>query len=470
MLGLIPDTISLYTEIFPIVGIIFYSLIGAIGTGIYAVYLLYMLKRQPIQGAGMESVIMAAPTGIEAGKNSNQVFESDVQKAKAARKSIAKNIKALSRKQKIGIISAIAVVIVGFSGFKIYDTFFNYDEIDLVERMSQPTFSGYDGDGIVATYPAMGNLDYDRTKPGIEEFINSVTYKVDKEDGLSNGDKVTVTAEYSAETAKSLKIKVIKDSITVKVSGLIGRFKDGNEIKKEDVKLIIAAMDAKAEIVAKDNYDYRDESYTYKRLALLYARDEEKTYDDEFYNDKVLGIYQTVCGDDTEYFVVESYGSVNSQTDFENMEYSAGYFDDHFAYALEPYLKEEAAYTLTDIGMDEKKYKTVEDWYAGSFSAISTVVYPATVHPSLRADLWEVIVKGNTITYEYTFDERCSKDELGDKKAEISKAMEGEVSAFGRIASIIEEKSGIKNVTITVRYIDKKDTVLYSGDFTKKDK
>ena len=468
MLGLIPNAINLYTDIFPIAGIIIYSLIGAIGTGIYAGYLMYTLKLHPIQRTYLEnSEVAAKPSEYEISENDRRVFESDVEKAKEATKTLVEKIRGLSRKQKVGIISVIAVCIVGFAGFKIYNTFFNFDEIDLMGQMTQPTFSGYDGDGSIDTYPGMGNIDYYRTKPGIEEFINSVTYKVDKEEGLSNGDKVTVTAEYSAETAKSLKIKVIKDSVTVKVTGLIGRFKDGNDIGKKDVKLIETAMDAVAKTAVDDNYDYRDETYTFKRLALLYAREDKREYDDGTYNDKVLGVYQTVCGEDTEYFVVESYGSVNSQTDFENVEYSAGYFDDHFAYMLKPYLEEDSGYTLTEVDATEKKCKSIEEWYSDNFVAVATVVYPATVHPSLRADFWEVIVKGNTVTYEYTFDQKYDKDERGETEEEIREAMEDEVLAFEKVASMLEEKSGIKGVTVKVKYIDKKDTVLYSRDFTK---
>lgn len=472
MLGLIPDAISAYTDIFSIVGIVVYSLIGAILTGFYGSKLIRDLMKHPggqvsrtyIPGSVSSNCNEASTT------NNRQTAQPEVQRAKVPSISITDKIKGLSRKQKTTIISVTAVIVLALAGFKVYDVFFNFDKIDLVENMTQPTFSGYDGEGIVATGPDVGNLDYDRTKPGIEEFVNSITYKLDKKEGLSNGDKVTVIAQYSAETAKSLKIKVVNDSTTVKVSGLIGRFKNGKDIEKKDLKVIEAAMEAEAESAAENHYDYRDESHTCKRLALLFARDEREEFNSEGCNDKLLGIYQTVCGEDTEYFIVETYGSIDSQTDFKNVEYSASYFDDHFTYALEPYLEDESAYTLTDIGASDKKYKSIEAWYSDNFAAISMVVYPATIHPSLRADYWEVVVKGNTITYEYTFNEKYGKSEQKDKEKEIDEAMEDEVSTFGTIAGMLEQKSGIKGVTLTVRYIDKKNTVLYSRDFTKKDK
>ena len=63
-----------------------------------------------------------------------------------------------------------------------------------MENMTAPTFTGYDGEGYMESGPEMGNIDYDRTTPGAEDFMNSITYSVDKTENLSNGDEVTITA------------------------------------------------------------------------------------------------------------------------------------------------------------------------------------------------------------------------------------------------------------------------------------
>lgn len=55
----------------------------------------------------------------------------------------------------------------------------------------------------------------------ITAFEMTVNYQLDIEEGLSNGDKVTVTVSYDSDIAKEKKIKVSGDSAKFEVSGLI---------------------------------------------------------------------------------------------------------------------------------------------------------------------------------------------------------------------------------------------------------
>lgn len=51
-------------------------------------------------------------------------------------------------------------------------------------------------------------------------FFDSISFELSAEDNISNGDKITATAIYDEEAAKSLDIKFSKDSFSITVSGL----------------------------------------------------------------------------------------------------------------------------------------------------------------------------------------------------------------------------------------------------------
>lgn len=67
---------------------------------------------------------------------------------------------------------------------------------------------------------AMGEEKYWNNLNTATGFEMSVRPSADKSAGLSNGDKITVTVDYSTDLAKSLKLKVGGNKFTVTVSGL----------------------------------------------------------------------------------------------------------------------------------------------------------------------------------------------------------------------------------------------------------
>ena len=448
----------------PLIGIIKYAVIGIILAGLYAIYTAYRAKNVIIVVSGENEVGQVVGEAFESGKvYAKETSEAFVQKSKRVTESVGSKVKRMGIKQKRAAIAIIAAIAVCCAGFGVWNTFFNFEKIDLMEGLNDPVFAGYDGSGYMESGPEMGNIDYDKTKVGVEDFINSITYSVDKTENLSNGDEVTITAEYSEKTAKALKIKITGDTKKIKVSGLVERYKDGSEIKEADVKILEESMDQEAEEAAEYAYDYRDENYNWERLAILYARDEQT--EDGTIDDTVIGIYRAVCGDDTEYFTVSSTLPVNSATDYINMEYRVSSFYSHFVYCIDYYLEDSSAYALSDIGKKEQEPKSVEDWYDNSVAAISMTVYPITVFPSDRPDFWEVKVKKNTITYLYTIDYELDADERKEMKERLQELMEDEKESFEQVTSMLKEQSGIKNLILRTKFVDSKEKVLYEASF-----
>ena len=96
-------------------------------------------------------------------------------------------------------------------------------------------FSGMDGEGKAAVeldkdalYAVLGGKDYtdgnaDKKQKALdraETAMDSVAFKLDQSEGLSNGDKVTVTISYNNELAKASKVQFSGKTKTFTVSGL----------------------------------------------------------------------------------------------------------------------------------------------------------------------------------------------------------------------------------------------------------
>lgn len=464
--GLIETGVALY-------GLVKYTLIGLFFMGVYAIYCIFSIKKR--------SSVYNDLFGYEdIDVNGTGVFESGMEKAKEAgmaigdktqeaTESITEKIKGMTRNQKIGIISVIAAIIIVFGGFKIYDTFFNFDKINLMENMNQPTFSGYDGEGVVDGYPSMGDIDYDMTKSGMAEFLHDVTYTLDKTEGLSNGDEVTITAKYSEATAKALKVKVTEDTMTVKVGGLIERYADGNAIPESDVKKIGEVMDQYAEEETRNSYYFHDEKISWERLELIFARQEKQENERDGYNDRVLGLYRLVSKDDTKYLMISTNCEINSTTNFDMLGCEKSYLKDHFVYGMREFLENDDEYILTTIGESEKTFETLENWYSSSLARTARIVYPITMHPSSWRwrETWKVSVEENTVIYEYHYETAFDDDFVSDMKKSIKKTMDEEEADFKKIVSKFEEQSGIEDLSLKVRFVDEKGTVLYSEEFTK---
>ena len=357
----------------PLYGIIKYALLGLILTGIYAGYCIYSSKRRPttyemlfgtsdafpLEGT---DVINAVKAATETTAVTSTAFR---EKARESSVSISEKVKNLTKKQKLTILGVAAAAVILIGGVTIYNTFFNFEELDLIANVQPPTFSGYNGEGIVENAPSKGDIDYDITDENMEAFLDDITYTLDKTESLSNGDEVTITAVYSEETAKALKIKVTEDTMTVKVSGLIERYAEGNSIPKEEVEAVAKVMDQRAEECAQSSLHFYGDDPEVQRLDLAFARQKEADYSGH-YKDRILGVYKAYTEESLCCFIIATSDEVNEITDFEAMEYFESSMYDHYVYALETYLSEDSNYVLTSIGDTEEKPDTLQGQQSGS--------------------------------------------------------------------------------------------------------
>lgn len=140
-------------------------------------------------------------------------------------------------------------------------------------------FEGYDGGGYVnSDYNYGCEPDYDKTNSDVSTFMDTVSYSIDKSESLSNGDKVTITAKYSEETAKSLKLKVTESTKTFRVKGLTKVYKNWSDIPKKTRKVIEEKTKNKIEKKAKKySAHYFDEETitinSINNVATYYAYD-----------------------------------------------------------------------------------------------------------------------------------------------------------------------------------------------------
>lgn len=193
-------------------------------------------------------------------------------------------------------------------------------------------FSGHDGAGYVnGDYNYGCNPDYDQTNSNISTFMNTVSYSIDKSEDLSNGDTVTITANYSEETAKSLKLKITESTKTFKVKGLTKVYKTWADIPKKTREKIVEKAQNKVEKKAK-NYSryFGDETVTVdsvEHLATYYS------YDKDYGQGKVIPVYKVSItdqhGDKTDNFTLYYYTTVNVDGSFKASDSSAfsGYMD-----------------------------------------------------------------------------------------------------------------------------------------------
>lgn len=142
--------------------------------------------------------------------------------------SVKKFLKSKNGKMMLGVIIALVAI---FAGYKVWDTFLNKTTLDVFEGMTLE-FYGYNGEGYASifTYP---DIDYDLTDSSMQTFVNSMSYDIENNGQLSNGDKVKVSVVYSNETAKELKVTFKTESQDFEVTGLTIKYQSASEIDSD---------------------------------------------------------------------------------------------------------------------------------------------------------------------------------------------------------------------------------------------
>ena len=104
--------------------------------------------------------------------------------------------------------------------------------------------------------------------------------------------------------------------------------------------------------------------------------------------------------------------------------------------------------------------ETLEEYINSDSEAQETI-------DSLSSDGMNVDVKGNVVTFTYTYDQTFDEDTIAAMKPEMESAMNSMESTFTGVASDLEEGSGITGVTVKVIYKDSAGTEIYSNEYTK---
>lgn len=104
--------------------------------------------------------------------------------------------------------------------------------------------------------------------------------------------------------------------------------------------------------------------------------------------------------------------------------------------------------------------ETLEEYINSDSEAQETI-------DSLSSDGMNVDIKGNVITFTYTYDQTFDEDTIAAMKPEMESAMNNMESTFTGVASDLEEGSGITGVTVKVIYKDAAGTEIYSNEYTK---
>ena len=77
------------------------------------------------------------------------------------------------------------------------------------------------------------SIDYDHTSDKQKQFVEEITFYIENDGTLSNGDVVTLKGKYSKKTAESLNIEVVESEREYVVTGLIDVYKTYEDIPME---------------------------------------------------------------------------------------------------------------------------------------------------------------------------------------------------------------------------------------------
>ena len=120
----------------------------------------------------------------------------------------------------VGIGGFIAIQSIGTNGVK---------DLDLAGMMSEPSFSGYNGSGMItgsitadeskkqSYLAAIKNID---KRNRAAELLNSISYSPEQTEGFSNGDSINIHASYDTSIAEELGVEVTGTFRSIEVSGL----------------------------------------------------------------------------------------------------------------------------------------------------------------------------------------------------------------------------------------------------------
>ena len=139
----------------------------------------------------------------------------------------------MNRNLLIVIFILLLVIILGAAGFIVY-AMYGWQEstkLDLVGNIDVEDLGleGYDGEGVLKYDEShlASLVEYDGGSGKVEDFIKSVSYTVTPDTDISNGDKITIRAEYDSGKARKAGVKVVKDTMHLVIEQLNEKDEDG---------------------------------------------------------------------------------------------------------------------------------------------------------------------------------------------------------------------------------------------------
>lgn len=182
--------------------------------------------------------------------------------------------------KKIGITAIVIALCLG--GFVTWDKYFNRTNIDVLKNVKLE----YDGiSGSAGADVSSNKISYKGNDANIKSFLNNdISYSLSKDENISNGDTITVTATYSKSKADELKLNLKDTKKKIKVSGLEHRFAKASDIPSEMLSALRTA--ANQEI----NSYYEDGDYDIYKVTYInswFIKD-----DDSYSGDKYVACYK----------------------------------------------------------------------------------------------------------------------------------------------------------------------------------
>ena len=223
-----------------------------LGVAVYSGYLLNnekgLVSEQPMATATSTENTSTAEKTPEVEKKPNEV----VQKIKAF---IA------TKKGKIIIGGVSAALLIGIVTINILSN--QKTKVDLTKNV-EIEFYGTDGEGYAKI--AKNKWDYDGNDRDVKNFLDSVYFVIEDDEGLSNGDEVEVIAKYYDQDADKYKVAPTNTKKTIKVEGLDIEYASYDDLTKKEKKTVEDAWDEffddgdfEDEIRYELKYDFKDD-------------------------------------------------------------------------------------------------------------------------------------------------------------------------------------------------------------------
>lgn len=187
-----------------------------------------------------------------------------------------------------------------------YIFFFRSITIDVTKNMNI-VYTGESGSASVT----ITNEDHNMNQR-IQEFLDTISYRVNPKNNLSNGTILTVQATYAEEIAQKYHIQVINDTIEITVDGLAERYENIDQIPSE----FLTTLDHRC-----DSYFERNmEMILQEEFTNLYITSNPQLKEKErLYRVFMQSVNPEVKDKIIDIYVLTASGKINQATDKEDL-------------------------------------------------------------------------------------------------------------------------------------------------------